>query len=38
MSFFDTEEFVSNVLHTALALAFAIPVFGMALHAAKHLV
>ena len=38
MTFFDTEEFISNVLHAALALAFAIPAVGLAIHVAKHLV
>lgn len=38
MTYFDTEEFISNILHAALALAFAVPAFGMAIHVAKHLV
>lgn len=38
MTFFDSEEFISNILHAALAFAFAIPAFGMAIHVAKHLV
>jgi hypothetical protein len=38
MTFFNTDELISNVLHAVLALAFAIPAFGMAIHVAKHLV
>ena len=38
MTFFKLDEIVSNVLHAGLAIAFAIPVFGLALHVAKHLV
>jgi hypothetical protein len=38
MPFFDIDETISNFLHAALALAFAIPAFGMAIHVAKHLV
>jgi hypothetical protein len=37
MAYFDTEEFISNILHAALALAFAVPAFGMAIHVAKHI-
>ncbi len=38
MTFFNIDELVSNVLHATLALAFAIPAFGLAIHVAKHLV
>ena len=35
MTFFNTDELISNVLHAVLAFAFAIPAFGMAVHVAK---
>ena len=38
MTFFNIDETISNFLHATLALAFAIPAFGMAIHVAKHLV
>ena len=38
MTFFKVDEYLSNFLHGALALAFAVPAFGLALHVAKHLV
>jgi hypothetical protein len=38
MTFFKIDEVLSNFLHATLALAFAIPAFGMAVHVAKHLV
>ena len=38
MTFFKLDEFLSNALHATLALAFAIPTLGMALHVAKHFV
>lgn len=38
MTLFNSDEMISNFLHAALALAFAIPAFGMAIHVAKHLV
>ncbi len=38
MTFFKIDEVLSNFLHATLALAFAIPALGMAVHVAKHLV
>jgi hypothetical protein len=38
MTFFKIDEVLSNFLHATLALAFAIPAFGMAVHVAKHFV
>lgn len=38
MSFSRTDEIISNLLHAAMAVAFGIPVLGIALHVAKHLV
>lgn len=38
MTFFKLDEYLSNFLHTALAISFGIPVFGLVLHVAKHLV
>ncbi len=38
MTFFKIDEVLSNVLHATLAIAFAIPVFGMAIRIVSHLV
>ena len=38
MTFFKVDEYLSNFLHAALAIPFAIPLFGIAMHVAKHLV
>ncbi len=38
MTFFKLDEFLSSFLHAAVAISFGIPLFGIALHAAKHLV
>jgi hypothetical protein len=38
MTFFKIDEVLSNFLHATLALAFAIPAFGMAVHVATHFV
>jgi hypothetical protein len=38
MSFSRTDEIIRNLLHAAMAVAFGIPVLGIALHVAKHLV
>jgi hypothetical protein len=38
MTFFKLDEYLSNFLHAALAISFGIPLFGIALHVAKHLV
>ncbi len=38
MTFFKTDELISNFLHAALALAFATSAFGMAVHVAQQLV
>ncbi len=38
MTFSKVDEFLSSFLHAALAIAFAIPLFAIALHVAKHLV
>jgi hypothetical protein len=38
MTFFKLDEYLSGFLHAALAIPFALPFFGMAVHAAKHLV
>lgn len=38
MTFFKLDEYLSNFLHAALAITFGIPVFGLALHVAKHFV
>jgi hypothetical protein len=38
MTFSKTDEILSNLLHAAMAIAFGLPVLGIALHAARHLV
>jgi hypothetical protein len=38
MTFFKVDEYLSSFLHAALAIPFAIPLFGIAMHVAKHLV
>ncbi len=38
MTFSKIDEYLSNFLHGALALAFAVSAFGMAIHVARHLV
>ena len=38
MTFFKLDEYLSGFLHAALALSFALPIFGIAVHVAKHLV
>ena len=38
MTFFKLDEYLSNFLHAALAISFGIPVLGLALHVAKHLI
>ena len=36
MTFFKLDEYLSGFLHAALAIPFALPFFGMALHVSKH--
>ena len=38
MSYFDTEELLSNFLHAAMAISFGIPAFLVAAHLVFHLV
>ncbi len=38
MTLSRADEILSNLLHATLAVAFGIPVLGIALHVAKHLV
>ena len=38
MTFFKLDEYLSNFLHAALAISFGIPVLGVALYVAKHLI
>ena len=38
MSYFDTEELLSNFLHAAVAIPFAIPAFLVTAHLVSHLV
>lgn len=38
MTFSRTDEIISNLLHATMAVAFGIPVLGIVLHVAKHLV
>lgn len=38
MTFFKLDEYLSGFLHAALAIPFALSLFGIAVHVAKHLV